>query len=70
MGMGMGMHTGIGVAPVQPGKPSGMAEPSKTSPLFGTEPPKPTQMLGKANDYNPFNTQDNSVGKTSRSSCR
>ncbi|KAG5286820.1 hypothetical protein AALO_G00019140 [Alosa alosa] len=62
-GMGMGMSTGLGVTAVQSGKPSGMAEPPKTSPLFGTEPPKSTQMLGKPNDSNPFNIQDNSVAK-------
>ncbi|KAL2097608.1 hypothetical protein ACEWY4_006815 [Coilia grayii] len=60
-GVGMSINTGIGISPVQAAKPAGMAEPPKTSPLFGSEPPKSTQMSGKANDSNPFNVQDNSV---------
>lgn len=63
----MSINTGFGMPPVQAAKPAGMAEPPKTSPLFGSEPPKSTQMPGKPNDSNPFNVQDNSVGKTSSS---
>ncbi|XP_028832309.1 microtubule-associated protein 4 isoform X2 [Denticeps clupeoides] len=54
---GVSMNTGM--APFQSAKPPAMAEPFRTSPLFGFEPPKPAQTSGKPNDSGPLTMKDN-----------
>ncbi|XP_030628950.1 microtubule-associated protein 4 [Chanos chanos] len=59
--MSMNVNMNVGAAPLQTSQPPSMGEPLKTSPLFGTEAPKPTQTPAKPSDSSPFNVQDNAA---------